>query len=85
MAPDRSMEAQATNGEEGAADRWMPTPNGDSSMVCPLWSGAGTTPATIKNLRDVSEEIALRQDLHVQVGTPFSNEHKASCKSGPER
>jgi hypothetical protein len=22
-------------------------------------------------LRDVTEEIALRQDLHVQVGTPF--------------
>ena len=22
-------------------------------------------------LRDVSEEIALRQDLHVEVGTPF--------------
>ena len=36
-------------------------------------------------LRDVNEEIALRQDLHVEVGTPFSNEHKASCKNGRER
>jgi hypothetical protein len=33
-------------------------------------------------LRDVNEEIALRQDLHVEVGTASSNEHKARCKNG---
>jgi hypothetical protein len=35
-------------------------------------------------LRDVTEAIALRQDLHVQVGTPSWNEHKTNCKTGRE-
>ena len=36
-------------------------------------------------LRDVTEGIALRQDLHVQVGTPSSNAYRASCKNGRAR
>jgi hypothetical protein len=36
-------------------------------------------------LRDVTEGIALRQDLHVEVGLHSSNEHKASCKNGRGR
>jgi hypothetical protein len=35
-------------------------------------------------LRDVTEGIALRQDMHVEVGTPSSNEHTASCRNGHE-
>ena len=33
-------------------------------------------------LRDVTEVIAFRHDLHVQVGTPFL---ERVCKSGLER
>ena len=36
-------------------------------------------------LRDVTEVIAFREDLHVQVGTPFLERVQASCKSGLER
>jgi hypothetical protein len=36
-------------------------------------------------LRDVTESIALRQDLHVQVGPRSSNAYKASCKNGRVR
>jgi hypothetical protein len=34
------------------------------------------------DLRDVTEAIALIQDLHVQVGTRSSNAYKASCRNG---
>jgi hypothetical protein len=34
------------------------------------------------DFRDVTEAIALIQDLHVQVGTRSSNAYKASCRNG---
>ena len=36
-------------------------------------------------LRDVTEGIALRQDLHVEVGTPFLERTQASRKNGRGR
>ena len=53
-------------------------------------SASGTEIAQVvekdPELRGVTEGIALRQDLHVEVGfSHSSNEHKANCENGRVR
>ena len=50
-----------------------------------LWDKIDQVLERHPELRDVTEGIAFRQELHVQVGTRSSNRYTASCKNGRER